>query len=160
MQRRIKVVVTSALVAGGVLLSGLGLAAEASAAPREPAVITADHETNAWGLIINIKNESSYPMHFLNTGGKEPKSPPKATLLPGETDRLAYSADSAGMTAWLTYKVGDTQETVSPGFGVPMMGPNNFACSGNDRSANSPVGSKCTIGSGWEPDAHLTFVNR
>jgi hypothetical protein len=165
MNRRITtiaaVIVAAAAVVGVVFATEAGASHPSRAAdtPGHPS-ISSTYEVSAYGLIVNIKNDSSYPMMFLNSGGKEPKEAPKPVLHPGDTDRLVYSADSAGMSVRLTYQVGGTQETVFPGFAVPIIGPNGFACSANDRSAKSPVGSKCDIGKNWQPDAHLAFVNR
>jgi hypothetical protein len=167
MNRRRTTVLAVALATTATVLAGILNHEEASASHRarpltstEKPSTTGDYETTAYGLVVNIKNDSSYSMTFLKNAGRDPKNTPKDVLRPGDTDRLAYKADSTGMSVRLSYRVGDTQDTVFPGFAVPAIGPNNSACTGNDRSATSPVGSKCDIGSGWEPDAHLTFVNR
>jgi hypothetical protein len=76
-------------------------------------------------------------------GGGTSNEIPKATLRKGQTDRLVFQGDHSGLSIRLTY-----------------AGYNWSACTGNDRSYNSPAGSRCDIGAGWQPDAHLTFVNR
>jgi hypothetical protein len=162
MRRLIKVAVVGA-VAIAAIGGGLALAGEASASHRSSAAASATTHTQAGKsyLVVNIRNDSSYDMTYLDAGGGTPNEVPKPVLHKGDTDRLVFMSDSSGgASAHLTYRVGDTKETVYPRFSVPWIGPNGSVCSPNDRSSNSPVGCKCDIGSGYQPDAHLTFVNR
>jgi hypothetical protein len=162
MKRQIKVAVAAA-AAVAAIVGGFAIATEATASHTSPAATSAAMHTHAGKsyLVVNIRNDSSYDMTYLDAGGGTPNEVPKSVLHKGDTDRLVFMSDSTGgAAARLTYRVGDTKETVYPMFDVPWIGGNGYACSANDRSSNSPVGSKCDIGSGWQPDAHLTFVNR
>jgi hypothetical protein len=161
--RRLFKIAVAATVATAAIGGGLGLAGEASASHSTSAATSSTTHTQAGKsyLVVNIRNDSNYDMTYLDAGGGTPNEIPKPVLHKGDTDRLVFMTDSTGgASAHLSYRVGDTKETVYPRFSVPWIGPNGFACSANDRSANSPVGSKCDIGSGYQPDAHLTFVNR
>lgn len=150
----------AAITAVTALLLGAASTASARPAPTSAGELHASLHTASWGLILNIKNGSTHTMKWLEDQSKEPNNAPKPLLKPGETDRLVYKGDSSGMSIRPTYLVGDTKYTVFPAFSVPPVGPNLAVCTADDRAANSPVASRCDIGKGWEPDAHLTFVNR
>jgi hypothetical protein len=111
-------------------------------------------------LIINIKNDSTHDLRWLGDHSSTPENTPIAVLHPGERDRLVYKqSDGSYMTARPNYQVDNSQYVLFPGFSVPLIGKNSTACSSLERSPKSPVGTKCDIGKGWEPDAHLTFVD-
>jgi hypothetical protein len=161
--KRIRCVIATACISTVALAGiGAGLASTASAQTPSTGLPAATGKVNAasHGLIINIKNNSTHNLRWVEDDYNQPTNTPKAILRPGETDRLVYKASGGRMTASPNYQVGDTQYRVYPVFSVPLVGPNGYSCTANDRSADSPVGSKCDIGSGWEPDAHLTFIDR
>jgi hypothetical protein len=153
-------VLSAGLTAG--LAAGTATLASAHDLPQQHHAIESTHETASYGLIINVTNNSTHNMRWMGDLVKQPSNTPKAVLRPGETDRLVYKGDSAGMSARPQYQVDDTQYSVYPVFSVPLVGPNGYVCSVNDMSSyDSPVGAtNCKIGSGWEPDAHFSFVNR
>jgi hypothetical protein len=155
MNRRRKAVIAAATAAVTIGAMTVGVT-EAHAHPKKDD----GYHATAWGLIINVKNDSTHDLRWLGDSGSTPKNTPIEVLHPGEKDRLVYKQSDGGyMTAWPTYQVDNTEYVLSPGFSVPLIGKNSTACSSRHWTPKSPVGAKCDIGKGWEPDAHLTFVN-
>jgi hypothetical protein len=157
---------TATIAATAVAVVGLGFvsmsASSADPAPRIVKQLEGDMHASSYGLVLNVKNDSTYTLFWAGDLGHSPSNSPKLELPPGGTDRITYKGDSTGMMARPQYLVGNTGYSVYPAFGVPLAGSNATSCSPNDMSSyQSPVGpTSCKIGSGWEPDAHVTFGNR
>lgn len=109
------------------------------------------------GMVLNVTNSSSYDLQWV--GGSDPYSTPK-TIIPanGGTDRIVWHGSNLELTP--TWQVVGTEYNVFPAFSVPFVGWNGAVCTMDEISPNSTVGmSHCDIGSGWDPDAHVTFAN-
>lgn len=154
--------ILTATVVGGSLTGAVTSNAEPLTLPNTGSISTGSFgaapgpiESSKAGMVLNVINNSSYDLQWI--GGTDPANTPK-TIIPanGGTDRIVWHGTNLELAP--TWQVVGTQYNVFPRFGVPLIGGNGAVCTMDEISPNSPVGmSHCDIGSGWDPDAHVTF---